>query len=78
LACAPFTSEAGRAYFGAMVSAANYAWCNRQMITHVSRQAFRQELGPEADLTLVYDVAHNIAKVEDHHGQEVCVHRKGA
>lgn len=78
LACAPFDSDAGRAYFGAMVSAANYAWCNRQTITHVARKAFRQELDPTAELRLVYDVAHNIAKVEEHHGEEVCVHRKGA
>jgi tRNA-splicing ligase RtcB len=61
-----------------MVAAANYAWCNRQMITHVARDVFRQELGSDADLTLVYDVAHNIAKVEQHGGREVCVHRKGA
>jgi len=78
LACAPFSSEAGQAYFGAMVAAANYAWCNRQTITHVARQAFRQELGSDAELTLVYDVAHNIAKVEEHGGRSVCVHRKGA
>ncbi len=78
LACAPFSSEEGQAYFGAMVAAANYAWCNRQMITHVARDVFRQELGSDADLTLVYDVAHNIAKVEQHGGREVCVHRKGA
>jgi len=68
LACAPFDSEAGRAYFGAMVSAANYAWCNRQIITHVARDTFRSELGADAELRLVYDVAHNIAKVEEHHG----------
>jgi tRNA-splicing ligase RtcB len=78
LACTPFTSSAGQAYFGAMVAAANYAWCNRQVITHVVRQAFQQELGPAAELRLIYDVAHNIAKVEDHGGQQVCVHRKGA
>jgi tRNA-splicing ligase RtcB len=78
LACAPFDSDAGREYFGAMVSAANYAWCNRQIIAHVARKAFREELGPDAELSLVYDVAHNIAKVEEHGGEEVCVHRKGA
>jgi tRNA-splicing ligase RtcB len=78
LACAPFTSPEGRTYFGAMVAAANYAWCNRQMITHVAREAFRRELGTDAELTLVYDVAHNIAKVEEHGGSMLCVHRKGA
>ncbi|MDX1647500.1 MAG: RtcB family protein [Longimicrobiales bacterium] len=78
LACAPFASEAGQAYFGAMASAANYAWCNRQIISHVARRAFRSEIGPEAELRLVYDVAHNIAKVEEHDGEKVCVHRKGA
>ena len=78
LACAPFASDAGREYFGAMVSAANYAWCNRQIIAHVARKAFRDELGPDVDLNLVYDVAHNIAKVEEHGGEAVCVHRKGA
>lgn len=78
LACAPFASEAGREYFGAMVSAANYAWCNRQIIAHVARKAFRDELGPDVELSLVYDVAHNIAKVERHGGEDVCVHRKGA
>jgi len=78
LACAPFSSPAGQAYFGAMAAAANYAWCNRQVITHAVRSAFRQELGGDAELELVYDVAHNIAKVEEHRGMEVCVHRKGA
>jgi tRNA-splicing ligase RtcB len=78
LACAPFGSPAGRAYFGAMCAAANFAWCNRQMITHLSRRAFAYVLGPDVELRLVYDVAHNVAKVEEYAGRELCVHRKGA
>jgi tRNA-splicing ligase RtcB len=77
LACAPFSSAEGRAYFGAMCAAANFAWANRQVLTHRVRQAFRGLLAGE-DLRLVYDVAHNIAKVEEHGGRRVCVHRKGA
>lgn len=78
LACAPFQSSAGQAYFGAMSAAANFAWCNRQMIAHLCRGAFQRILGPDVELRLVYDVAHNVAKVEEYHGQRVCVHRKGA
>jgi tRNA-splicing ligase RtcB len=78
LACAPFESSAGQTYLGAMSAAANYAWCNRQVITHLAREAFGRVVGPDAQLRLVYDVAHNIAKVETHHGQSLCVHRKGA
>jgi len=78
LACAPFVSPPGRAYFGAMCAAANFAWCNRQMITHLSRRAFASVLGPDVELRLVYDVAHNVAKVEEYAGRQLCVHRKGA
>ena len=78
LACAPFESDAARAYFGAMCAAANFAWCNRQVITHLTRDSFRRVLGPDADLRLVYDVAHNVAKVEEYGGRRLCVHRKGA
>jgi tRNA-splicing ligase RtcB len=78
LACAPFGSSAGKAYFGGMCAAANYAWCNRQLIAHHVRDTIRRILGPEAGLRLVYDVAHNVAKVEEHGGKELCVHRKGA
>jgi tRNA-splicing ligase RtcB len=78
LACAPFRSEEGTAYFGAMCAAANYAWANRQMITHTVREVFRGVLGADASLRLLYDVAHNIAKVEEHGGRSLCVHRKGA
>ena len=76
LACAPFTSPEGQAYFAAMNAAANFAWANRQAIAHKTREVFRRFFGGK--LTLVYDVAHNIAKVEEHDGQRLLVHRKGA
>ncbi len=85
LACAPIESPEGRRYFGAMVCAANYAWANRQAIAHWVREAFAQVLGQSIEqlgMTQVYDVAHNIAKFEEHEvgGRRtvVCVHRKGA
>jgi tRNA-splicing ligase RtcB len=83
LACAPLDSPEGRDYFGAMAAAANYAWANRQMITHQVRQVFSRafRISPE-EMPLVYDVAHNIAKFETHMvngtAASVCVHRKGA
>lgn len=85
LACAPLKSPEGRAYLGAMASAANYAWANRQVITNSVRRVMSQVFAtPEAQLglDLLYDVAHNIAKLERHEveGAErtLCVHRKGA
>jgi tRNA-splicing ligase RtcB len=79
LAYAPFSSEEGRAYFEAMSAAANFAWANRQVLTHRVREVAGRVLGASAGpLRLVYDVAHNIAKVERHGGRELCVHRKGA
>jgi tRNA-splicing ligase RtcB len=85
LACAPVGSPEGQAYLGAMAAAANFAWANRQAITAAVRNAFRRVLGlpdPDAAIRVVYDVAHNIAKIERHlvDGQELelCVHRKGA
>ncbi|MEO0099920.1 MAG: RtcB family protein [candidate division WOR-3 bacterium] len=85
LACAPIESPEGKAYFSAMVCAANYAWANRQCITHWVREAFSQVFKKKVEdlgLELIYDVAHNIAKFEKHlvNGKEmtVCVHRKGA
>ena len=86
LACAPIGSKEGQDYLGAMTAAANFAFCNRQMIAHWTRQAFQRVLGRDAreelGMHLVYDVAHNIAKIEQHrvNGKEmtVCVHRKGA
>jgi tRNA-splicing ligase RtcB len=85
LVCAPFDSPEGRAYFGAMAAAANYAWANRQGMTHLARQAFEQILAGKVrrwELRTVYDVAHNIAKLEEHdvNGKRLrlVVHRKGA
>jgi len=78
LACAPFSSPEGKAYFGAMCAAANFAFSNRQAITHAARGVFRRALGEEGRLRLVYDVAHNIAKLEEHGKQRLVVHRKGA
>ncbi len=81
LACVPFDSEEGRQYFAAMQAAANFAWANRQLITHEVRQAFRQVFSDGA-LSLVYDVAHNIAKLEEYRigpvSKRLVVHRKGA
>ncbi len=85
LACAPLSSKEGKNYLGAMAAAANYAWANRQVIMHWVRESFEQVLKRSAEnmgMRLVYDVAHNIAKFEEHivDGKEVgvCVHRKGA
>ena len=85
LACAPVNSPEGRDYYEAMSCAANFAWANRQCITHWTREVFRQVFRmsrEELGLGLVYDVAHNIAKMELHQfeGKKVklCVHRKGA
>jgi tRNA-splicing ligase RtcB len=86
LACAPVRSPEGHAYLGAMRAAANFAWCNRQLLAHQAREVFARVLGKpweQLGMELVYDVAHNIAKFEEHSvapGQtrEVCVHRKGA
>jgi tRNA-splicing ligase RtcB len=85
LACAPVNSEEGRRYFAAMAAAANYAWANRQAMTAWVRDSFQRtfELPPrDLNMRLVYDVAHNIAKIETHRvdGQtrRVMVHRKGA
>ncbi len=85
LACAPINSPEGIAYFEQMACAANYAWANRQCIMHWVREAFEQILGKSAEnlgMRLIYDVAHNIAKFEDHSiagkMKRLCVHRKGA
>ena len=85
LVCAPISSREGQLYLGAMRAAANYAFANRQVITHLAREVFSaifRESGDRSDLNVVYDVCHNIAKIEDHqyHGKQrkVCVHRKGA
>jgi tRNA-splicing ligase RtcB len=80
LACAPLSSREGKDYFAAMCAAANYAWCNRQALTHRVREVFRRTLGPRVDpvLRVVYDVAHNIAKLESFGARTLLVHRKGA
>ncbi|MFC1808309.1 intein-containing RctB family protein [Candidatus Omnitrophota bacterium] len=85
LACAPLKSPEGQRYFGAMKCAANYAWNNRQCLMHLTRLTFEKIFGESwqsLGMSLIYDVAHNIAKVERHivDGKEktLCVHRKGA
>lgn len=81
LAALPFTSKQGQAYYGAMAVAANFAFANRQIITHEIRRVFNNIFG-SSQLALVYDVAHNIAKLEtyEENGQakSLVVHRKGA
>ena len=85
LAAMPIKSPEGRAYIGAMAAAANFAWCNRQIMMHLAERAFMETLSlSERDLglALVYDVCHNIAKFEEHivdnRKRMLCVHRKGA
>lgn len=85
LACVPFKSKEGEEYFKAMKCAVNYAFLNRQLITHWVRESFREVFGKrdeELGLNLLYDVCHNIAKVEEHKvdgsRKTVVVHRKGA
>lgn len=85
LCCAPVDSPEGRNYLSAMACAANFAFANRQMITHWVRETFEQvfQRSPkDLDLKLIYDVCHNIAKIETHtirgEKRRVCVHRKGA
>jgi tRNA-splicing ligase RtcB len=80
LACTPVDSPEGRAYLGAMAAAANYGRANRQLLSYAARKVFHRATG--AHLSLVYDVSHNLAKLETHQvdGQArlLCVHRKGA
>ena len=83
LACVPFSSPEGKAYFDAMAAAANFAWANRQMITHEVRKSWKNILGDAGgELSVVYDVAHNIAKIEEYFMEgkykKVIMHRKGA
>lgn len=85
LACAPFNSPEAQDYFGAMKAAANYAWANRQCLMHWTRETFMSVLNAspsEIAMSLVYDIAHNIAKIEEHiiNGKKknLVVHRKGA
>ena len=85
LACAPVDSPEGRHYIGAMRSAANYAWCNRQLLMMQAREVFAKVFGrswQDMKMNMVYDVCHNIAKLEEHtvggKKKKVWVHRKGA
>lgn len=80
LAAAPFRSSEGQDYFRAMAAAANFAWANRQMITFQIRNVWKRVLAIKhsEDLRILYDVAHNIAKLEHYQDREFIVHRKGA
>lgn len=85
LACAPVDSPEGQHYIGAMRAAANFAWCNRQLLMHQAREAFEEVFGmtwQQMQMNLLYDVCHNIAKLEEHtidgRKKKVWVHRKGA
>ena len=81
LACAPVTSPAGQEYLAAMAAAANFGRANRQLLTEAARDAFERVIG-NRQLDLVYDVSHNLAKLEQHvvgsGTRQLCVHRKGA
>lgn len=74
LAACPINSPEGKNYLSAMAAGANYAWANRQMIAYFVRGVWQKILGKDAELTTLYDVAHNVAKIENN----LCVHRKGA
>ncbi len=85
LVCAPIESPLGQEYLGSMRAAANFAWCNRQLLMWQAREVFEEVFGlpwTQLDMQLVYDVAHNIAKPEEHsvggEMKELWVHRKGA
>ncbi|HDM31875.1 MAG TPA: RtcB family protein [bacterium] len=82
LCCVPFNSPEGQKFFKAMSSACNFAWANRHMITYYVRKAWKNILGKKTNLKLLYDVAHNIAKIEEHEidgkKMKLIVHRKGA
>src|SRR3984957_14735676 len=85
LACAPIDSSEGKHYIAAMRAAANFAWCNRQLLMHQAREVFARVFGrswQKLQMHLIYDVCHNIAKFEEHavggRRKRVWVHRKGA
>ncbi len=82
LCCVPFNSPEGQRFFKAMSAACNFAWANRHMITYYVRKAWQKVLGKNVKLKLLYDVAHNIAKIEEHDvdgkKMKLIVHRKGA
>ncbi len=85
LACAPLSSQEGKRYYGAMACAVNYALVNRHILAHLVRKVFERFFGKSSErlgMSLIYDVSHNIAKMEEHvidgSVKDVCVHRKGA
>jgi len=82
LACAPFNSKEGQDYFESMAASANFAWANRHLISHNVRKAWKYIMGENSDLSLVYDVSHNMGKLETHKingiDTDLIVHRKGA
>ncbi|MCX8163241.1 MAG: RtcB family protein [Candidatus Micrarchaeota archaeon] len=80
LCCAPIDSIEGERYLGAMKCAINYAFNNRQLIMYWIKEAFDNVIGPKTSesMEMIYDVCHNIAKMEKHKNRELCVHRKGA
>ncbi|GIW67164.1 MAG: hypothetical protein KatS3mg096_032 [Candidatus Parcubacteria bacterium] len=78
LAYFPYSHELGQAYLSAMKASANFAFANRQLITYEVRKAFKKVFGKEIELKQVYDVAHNIVKIEEYDNKKLLVHRKGA
>jgi tRNA-splicing ligase RtcB (3'-phosphate/5'-hydroxy nucleic acid ligase) len=78
LAAAPLSSPEGQRYFAAMCAAANFGFANRQALTHKVREVFRRQIAASSTLRIVYDVAHNTAKIERYGERSLCVHRKGA
>lgn len=82
LSCAPFLSSEGQNYFKAMIGASNFAWANRHIIGHNVRQVFKKQLGDFVDIKTVYDLSHNIGKIEQHiinnEVKSLIMHRKGA
>jgi tRNA-splicing ligase RtcB len=82
LICAPFLSPQGQDYFAAMTAASNFGWANRHLIAHWVRKTFKRVVGNQAHVAPVYDISHNIGKIEQHmiNGQSMnmIMHRKGA
>jgi tRNA-splicing ligase RtcB len=78
LAYLPYSHSVGQDYLAAMKASANFAFANRQLITYEIRKAFRKVFGKEIELKQIYDVAHNIVKIEEYDGKKLLVHRKGS
>ncbi len=78
LVCAPFTTQEAKNYFAAMCAAANFAWANRHLIGHESRKALQAILGHNVLINTLYDVSHNMGKIEQYEQRSLMVHRKGA